>query len=1010
MVPKMTEKLVFDHLSAAIQQNLGVTREVFDMTPAEAQQMLVLFAEDKVRRDQQEAEQARIAHEVEIAVENIRARSEPQRVGVYDTMPRRFNRQRDYFDLSSEFPDNEPNPALYLDGRVLGFRHETIHALEPRIRGMVNNAIELQSDHTRVQRSFYSYMMFHIWAGGQQRASTPIVTIFNNASDHIHAQMDELIEKLDTFMDRIRQENAGYEYIYEGDAFSYLHFYYCIVTFPEPRNHKQWGCVLPIESRRFFDIFTASHPDIECVQQCAERIALKDISLKHVVKCRTFDELVDCLGDRLCILNFHWSTKSINDVLDYTDLVLAKNSPWRSYNIIDTDKVYMIQFNGHVGLLENFKEQKRKRYYTTFRPLVKFPHCTKVTVCFDIECYFDPYNDQNHVPYLACCCLCYDDVPGNIVEFAQKDCVASMIDYIADICNQLGHDHVELIAHNGGGYDFHYILSSMPDPSIVTQILIRNNHFISFRFKHRNIEFRIKDSLHFLTCSLSKAAHSFLDEQDRKTSFPHHEILSEMDLQKEMKEWLSVETVVSANVEKERMFITSKEVITYAENGQSKRLIDWAVDYCRNDVIVLAKVWIAFKRITDNIFGCNIVDNTYTLAGMSFRLLEAFMPHEKLIHPPLDDFVHFRSSLIGGRCISLNGIYENIVCLDVKSLYPAAMALYPQPYGRYRKVSKRPHKELGIYYCHVTPVSTKHHGFFPLKYQGEVVYKSKSKDDQDQSYFAWYTTVDIDIGLAEGHAITYCTFDENHKYIGYSWKNSDTIFKDYIINVLYRLKLQYEKENDEEKRHVMKIIMNSLWGKLAQKWMDTQYKIMNEEDCITGDEAYKIWDTNHMLVKSHRTKIIADKPVQNGVFVLSWARYHMKQLWDACMLENAECIYSDTDSMFVRRNDIDQNATFLLDGQHVNVIGDAMGQLDLECVFDTFISVGKKQYIGKYSKHGNVAYKKRFKGVPQQYIKPDLFTHLLKSPNNNAQIEFLKFKREWGVVRGFVESKLVTQT
>jgi hypothetical protein len=32
--------------------------------------------------------------------------------------------------------------------------------------------------------------------------------------------------------------------------------------------------------------------------------------------------------------------------------------------------------------------------------------------------------------------------------------------------------------------------------------------------------------------------------------------------------------------------------------------------------------------------------------------------------------------LVGGRCISLNGIYENILCLDVKSLYPAAM-LHP---------------------------------------------------------------------------------------------------------------------------------------------------------------------------------------------------------------------------------------------------------------------------------------------------------------------------------------------
>ncbi|KAG2171240.1 hypothetical protein INT43_004458 [Umbelopsis isabellina] len=987
--------MIYSELKPEIRERLELPEEDFNHCPPSAQNVMIRYAEERFKQDRINAERIRIDHEVEIAVDSLRARGAQRRVGINQPEPpRQFNRHRETFDISSAFPDNESHPELYLDGRVLGFRPETVHAFEPRIREMVEHAIELQErdNHIHVQRSFMSYMMFHIWAGGQRRAGTPIVTVFDN--EGIHERINILIEKLQKFIDDIREESAGYEYLYEGEATAHLHFYYCLVTFPQPHDHTRWGKVLPVETRPFFDIFTASDPKRDCVVQCAERIALMHPNLRHIIHYDTLDKLIVGLNKRLCILNFHVSNNSINDIRDYTDLILSKDSPCRNYNVIDSDNVYIIQHNGHIGLLENFKEQKRKRYYTTFRPLVKFPNCKKITVCFDIECYFDPHNDQHHIPYLACCCICYDDVPGNVVEFTENDCVASMIDYIADIAMQLDHNSVELIAHNGGGYDFHYILSSMPDPIVVKNILIRNNHFIGFKFKHRHIQFSVKDSLHFLSCSLSKAAKSFLEDADRKTDFPHHEILTQVDLQRGMQEWLKIDVVISSNVEKERMLITSKHVIQYKERGQSKKLMEWAIQYCRNDVIVLAKVWIAFKRTVHTIFGFNIVDNTYTLAGMSFRLLEAFMPPEMLVHPYKDDFINMRSALVGGRCISMNGLYHDIACLDVKSLYPAAMSEYPQPYGPYRKVKTRSNGELGIYKVRVTTNSTNESGFFPIRYQ-DVTYSSKIS----QTYDAWYTSVDIDIAIEEGHTIEYLTFEDG--YIGYSWKQKGPIFKDYVENTLYKLKLMYEQQRDHEKRTVIKLIMNSLWGKFAQKWMDTQYKILNEEDVLDDMEAYKIWDTHHILVKSTRDKYIADKPVQNGVFVLSWARWHMKKLWKECVKSGTKCLYSDTDSVFVPYSSILHESPF---------IGNDMGQLELECRFETFVCVGKKQYIGSYYENGVTKYKKRFKGVPQMYIRPDLFMHLLQHPDNKAQIDFLKFKREWGVIRGYIESKLVTQT
>ncbi|KAJ2740758.1 hypothetical protein GGI20_005636 [Coemansia sp. BCRC 34301] len=164
------------------------------------------------------------------------------------------------------------------------------------------------------------------------------------------------------------------------------------------------------------------------------------------------------------------------------------------FSILDPEVVFLLNWKGHVGLLENMKEQKRNQFRTSFRPLQKYPKCQRVTVCFDIECYFDPYSkteSTRHIPYLCCACFVYDDKPGNVVEFEGRDCVAQMVDWTAELALEFKHKSIELIAHNGGGYDFHYILSSMYDPGAVKDILIRNNHFISFKFKHMDIQFTI---------------------------------------------------------------------------------------------------------------------------------------------------------------------------------------------------------------------------------------------------------------------------------------------------------------------------------------------------------------------------------------------------------------------------------------------------------------------------------------------------------------------------------------
>lgn len=976
----------------------------------EHEEKLRYYQEEEHKRLQEEEKQRlyreQKTRELARDREMLRRSGIVERIGAYVSQaPRKMNRvEEDHIDISSEFPVNEPQPISLIPNVLMGFRRETIDALLSQMEEIWRRA----NAHRDVQRSATGYIMFHLWSGGMRRAGTRAILV----GDTVDESMPKLWEALDELIDDINRVKAGYTYLFESEQLSYIHLRFKANYYPEPKNISNWGDdLMPVEHRDHFDIFTASDININCVTQCGQRLFGLEFNSENI------DDIIKATNKSVCIVKPHSSITKVRHIVEYRDLVIEANSPVKTLSVIDPNTIYLLHFDEHLGILENMKEPKRHMHYTQFRPLSKYPKCHKVTMIFDIECYFDTEKNTQHVPYLACACFIYSekgkpDVPGNVLEFEGKDCVAQMIEYAADNVNEFGIHEIELVAHNGGGYDFHYLLTSMYDPSIIKNIMMRNNRFISFQFKYEKITFYVKDSLNFLLCSLNQAAKSFLDEADRKTDFPHHEIRSEQDLQRTFNEWINIDHNINVDVEKEKMLITSGHKINYSQNLQSKKLIDWAKEYCTNDVIVLAKVWIKFKDTVTDIFKCEIVNQTMTLAGMSFRLFEAHLPNYmegmgrsqsvRLYHPIKKDFMNMREALIGGRCISMNGIYENVTCLDVKSLYPAAMAYYDQPYGQYRKVTAQIESELGIYHCYIKPVSVKGHGFFPLRQNGNVTYANIP-----ESYLAWYTSVDIEIGRLEGHMITPIPFED--KFVGYSWKHKGLVFKEYIEDILYKLKLQYEQEKRPEHRQIIKIIMNALWGKFAQKWMNQTYNIRSEENCdMERDDCHAIFDTDYFLVKgTQKDKLLGTKPVQNGVFTLSWARYHMYQLWHKSTIKDAVCIYSDTDSMFVESKYLNKESTFVLNDHEVPVIGDNMGQLEVECVFDELICVGKKQYIGRYNE---TQYKKRFKGVPLQYVKPELYAHLIKDPDNIAQIKFLKFKREYGCVHGYHEIKTVRQT
>ncbi|KAJ2682606.1 hypothetical protein IWW39_005923, partial [Coemansia spiralis] len=370
-----------------------------------------------------------------------------ERVG-YDWTPRKMNIvEEDHLDVTCEFKVNEPKPVSHVNNRVIGFCRESIVDIWlPRMKDIWNRA----NAHEDVQRSATGYMMFHLWTGNMHRDGTKPISI----TDKWESDIGRLFEAGHELINSIEKVEAGYSHIYQSEGPSYMHLYFKANYYPEPKSVSNWGTgIKPIEKRKTFDIFTAAEPGVPCAVQVAKRLWPVDLDSPDESRHKEanesdLDSIIKRAGDKLCIVKPHSTVRTLKDINDYSDLVVEARSPVKSLSVIDSNCIYLLHFNEHVGLLENVKMQNRNQYYTSFRPVQKYPKTKKITMCFDIECYFDPDKDQRHIPYLCCACFIYDDNVGNVVEFEGRDCVAQMIEYAVRNVGEFGLNNIELIAHN----------------------------------------------------------------------------------------------------------------------------------------------------------------------------------------------------------------------------------------------------------------------------------------------------------------------------------------------------------------------------------------------------------------------------------------------------------------------------------------------------------------------------------------------------------------------------------
>ena len=420
--------------------------------------------------------------------------------------------------------------------------------------------------------------------------------------------------------------------------------------------------------------------------------------------------------------------------------------------------------------------------------------------------------------------------------------------------------------------------------------------------------------------------------------------------------------------------------------------------YCQQDVNVLRVGFNAFRKaaLKDPI---NLdIFNYLTAPALAQAYLnrEVFLPNNNLymLSGHVRDFV--MKAIYGGRCMTKQNkrwrITDKLDDFDACSLYPSAMArlftiegtpkvltndMFNKDYlinHSFTEDQTIPTKDRFISYYIVEIEITKVgiNRDFPL-----IVERTKTNNmNVNKSVKMVVDMIELE------YKIKYQQIEFNILK-GYYWDgNRDHRIRD-TIKKLFQLRAEYKKQGNSIQQ-VIKLIMNSGYGKSIQKPIDNELKYVDEskidhylyEHWHNIQECRKIPESKQYLIKLNKT---IDKQFNNcvfGVSVLSMSKRLMNEVMTLAEDLNINIYYQDTDSMRIEHDKIELFAQEYKRIHNRELIGeDTIGRFhndfdELKDAYTTLhISLGKKMYYDELTNSNNEhAEHFRMKGIPNNVI------------------------------------------
>jgi len=310
-----------------------------------------------------------------------------------------------------------------------------------------------------------------------------------------------------------------------------------------------------------------------------------------------------------------------------------------------------------------------------------------------------------------------------------------------------------------------------------------------------------------------------------------------------------------------------------------------------------------------------ILESTFkqTIASTSVSLFKNKYLKQVFYQPSEDILLDQFEAYYGGRTEAFErGYIKDYYYYDFNSLYPSVMLDFEFPNPNTLRTTKKNTLEYINNFHGISKVDI----YCPYMHKPLLPYR---REDGRLlfpigNFTGWYSHIELRKAIELGYTI-------KKVYKTHYFKEMIRPFKEYVDD-LYKLRLSY-KEQKSIMEYVVKIVMNSLYGKFCQKFKNKDNWV--HIDTLTIKQTHLIKER-----KGNYVRLVCDTKPSNfcvpiwGVYITSYARL---KLYD--VLVKYDAVYCDTDSLITK---------------HVIPCSNELGALKLEMKVDEGIIVRPKFY------------------------------------------------------------------
>lgn len=352
--------------------------------------------------------------------------------------------------------------------------------------------------------------------------------------------------------------------------------------------------------------------------------------------------------------------------------------------------------------------------------------------------------------------------------------------------------------------------------------------------------------------------------------------------------------------------------------------------YCRQDVEVMKY---SVLKFIDFVKEHDLGNFQRTLASQAFTAYRhRFMTKPIHIHEDEEASNAERAAYYGGRveCFRLGTITESQYLFDVNSMYPAVMRDNTFPYqliGKIKDVYLDRISEMCSAFCVVAKTILKTQTpAYPLRADSKLIFPVGE-------FTTYLSTPEIIYAYQNGDIIQ---ITEAFVYRRFP------IFKSFI-NELYPLRLQYQSEGNKAFQYMVKIFMNSLYGKFGQNGRKWENVIPTSE--LDFDEWIEVDTRSNETHRFRKALGMVQSLCTNTESFNSFpaiaahvTAYSRMLLWQYIQLAGRDNVYyCDTDSLLVNETGKARLSAVLDDKE--------LGKLKLEKAMSSTTLNGPKDYV-----------------------------------------------------------------